>query len=174
MKKLLILVPLLLLAASLSFAQVTSVPTTTLTVTVGAEAAIVVGTTPGFSLSTTFAPYTASTPYTYYIRTSSGGTGNISVKFVNDWSPGGGPSITSSGTTGDYLSFTPSVTSPGTAAGKSNCAALNNAYPVATFVGSASSAIGGNTGSVAWSLVNDPAYAQGSYSITATFTISAS
>jgi hypothetical protein len=44
---------------------------------------------------------------------------------------------------------------------------------VATFGAGASSAIAGNTGSVAWSLVNDPKYAQGSYSVTATFTISA-
>jgi hypothetical protein len=174
MKKTLMVASIILFGAAMSHAQVTSVPTTTLNLTVGNEAAIVVGTTNGFSASTTFAPYTTSTPFTYYIRTSkSSGTGNISVQFNNDWAATGGPAIVGPPTAGDYLSYVNTVSTPGTASAAGNVTALTTAYPVATFGAGASSAIGGNTGSVAWSLVNDPKYAQGSYSVTATFTISA-
>lgn len=175
MKKFLSVVPITLLAASVCYAQVTSVPTTTLNLTVGNEAAIVVGTTTGFSTSSTFAPYTTSTPFTYYIRTSkTTGAGSITVQFNSDWAATGGPSIASPPTAGDYLSYVNTVSSPGTVGAAGNIAALTTQYSVATFGAGASSAIGGNSGSVAWSLVNDPKYAQGSYSITATFTISAS
>ena len=174
MKKTLLVASLVLLAASMSYAQTTSV----LNLTVGNEAVIVVGTTTGFSASSTFAPYTTSTPFTYYIRTSkTSGTANITVAFLSDWSGAlaGGPAIVNPPTTGDYLSYINTVSLPGTAAVAGNVTAIGaTGYPVATFGAGASSAIGGNTGSVAWSLVNDPKYASGSYSITATFTISAS
>jgi hypothetical protein len=173
MKKLLLAVPIMLLGASMSHAQIVSVPTTTLNLTVGAESAIVVGATAGFSTSTAFAAYTTSTPFTYYIRTSGSGTGAISVKFVSDWAGTGGPAIVGPPTAGDYLSYVNSVSTPGTVGAAGNVTALGTAYSVATFASGAASAIGGNTGSVAWSLVNDPNYKQGSYSITATFTISA-
>ena len=62
MKKLLALTAVMLFAASLSFGQTTEVPTTTLSVTVGAESAIVVGTTPAFISSGIFGAYTTSTP----------------------------------------------------------------------------------------------------------------
>jgi hypothetical protein len=173
MKKLLLAVPVMLLGASMTHAQIVSVPTTTLNLTVGAESAIVVGTTPGFSTSTAFAAYTTTTPFTYYIRTSGSGSGAITVKFASDWAGTGGPSITAPPTTGDYLSYANTVSSPGTAGTAGNITATGTAYSVAAFTSSAASAIGGNTGSVAWSLVNDPNYKQGSYSVTATFTISA-
>jgi hypothetical protein len=175
MKKLLLAVPIMLLGASMSYGQgaIVSVPTTTLNLTVGAESAIIVGSTAAFSTSTAFAAYTTSTPFTYYIRTSGSGTGAISVKFVSDWAGPGGPAIVGAPTAGDYLSYINTVSNPGTVGAAGNVTALGTAYSVATFSSGAASAIGGNTGSVAWSLVNDPNYKQGSYSITATFTISA-
>jgi hypothetical protein len=174
MKKTLMVASLVMLGAAISHAQITSQPTTTLNLTVGNEAAIVVGTTNSFTTSTTFAAYLTSTPFTYYIRTSkSTGTGNISVQFDNDWAATGGPSIVAPLTSGDYLSYVNTVSNPGSASAAGNVTAVATAYPVATFGAGASSAIAGNTGSVAWSLVNDPKYAQGSYSVTATFTISA-
>ena len=93
MKKLLIALPLLLLGATMSYGQgaIVSVPTTTLNLTVGAESAIIVGTTPGFSTSTAFAAYTTTTPFTYYIRTSGSGSGSISVQFTADWAGGRRP-----------------------------------------------------------------------------------
>jgi len=177
MKKLLGVLTILLLAASFSYAQVTSVPTTTLNVTVGTEAAIVVGSTSTFTAgSGSFANWTASTPFTYYIRTTtSGGSGNIQLKITSDFSPSGGPSVANSGSTGDTLTYTCSVQSPGSACSGTQTASTSTPTPVATFGAAATSAKGGNaSNSVAWTLVNDPAYAQGSYVATATFTISAS
>ena len=51
--------------------------------------------------------------------------------------------------------------------------AMTAATSVATFGAAASSAKAGNTGSVAWSLTDDPVYATGAYAATVTFTISA-
>jgi hypothetical protein len=174
MKKLLMVASTVMLAASVCYAQVTSVPTTVLNLTVGNEAAIVVGTTLGFASSGIFGAYTTSTPYTYYIRTSqTSGTGSITVQFNSDWAGSGGPMIIGPPTAGDYLSYVNTVSSPGTIGAAGNVTALSTPYSVATFGANNTSAIGGNPGSVAWSLVNDPKYAQGSYAITATFTISA-
>jgi len=176
MKRLLVLTSAMLLAASLSYGQ-SPAPTgnTRLTLTVGAEALISVDSTDAFSTSSAFTPYTATTNYTYYIRTSASGSGKITVQCNADWTGGtGGPSVASPPTTGDLLSFTSTVSSPGTAVNGS-IAALNTAYNIATFGAGAASATNGNSGnSVAWSLTNDPKYAQGSYSITATFTVSSS
>jgi hypothetical protein len=44
---------------------------------------------------------------------------------------------------------------------------------VGSFGADAKSTAAGNTGSVAWSLTNDPTYATGAYTATVTFTISA-
>lgn len=173
MKKLLFIAPIMMLASSMSYAQVTSVPTTTLNLAVGSEAVIVVGSTNAFSTSSTFAPYTATTPFTYYIRTSaSGGSGTITLKITSDFSPSGGPSVASPPNTGDALTYANTISAPGTAAG-GQTAATTGGTPVASFGAAAYSAIAGNTGSVAWSLTNDPKYASGSYAATATFTISA-
>jgi hypothetical protein len=44
---------------------------------------------------------------------------------------------------------------------------------VVTFGAAARSSAAGDTGSVSWSLTNDPKYATGTYTATVTFTISA-
>jgi hypothetical protein len=174
MKKLLMVASTVLLAASVCYADNSNTGTSVLDLTVGNEAAIVVGTTPAFTSVGIFGTYTTSTPFTYYIRTSqTSGTGSITVQFNSDWAGSGGPSITTPPTAGDYLSYVNTVSSPGTIGAAGNITALSSPYSVATFGANATSAISGNPGSVAWSLVNDPKYAQGSYSVTATFTISA-
>ena len=171
MKKILALVPILLLAASVSHAQTTG--TTTLGVTVGAEAAIVINTaaTNFTEGSGSFAAYTASTAFTYYIRTISLGT--ITLEITSDFSPALGPSVATSGSTGDTLTYANTVQLPGTAAG-GQPASTTAQTAVASFGANALSAKTGNTvNSVAWTLVNDPAYKASSYSAVATFTISA-
>ena len=93
MKKLLAVLPILLLAASVSHAQ-SSTGTSTLSVTVGAEAAIVVNATPAFASSGIFGNYTATTPFTYYVRTITGGS--VVVEITTNFSTGGvggGPSV---------------------------------------------------------------------------------
>ena len=170
MKKLLLLVPVLLLAASLSFAATSA--DTTLTVLVGAEAAISVDTTPAFTSAPPFGNFTGTTTFKYWIRTTpTTGTGVITLKVSSDFAPTGGPSVGSPLVPTDTLTYVSTVASPGTAV--NGTAALTDTN-VATFSAGASSGIGGNSGnSVAWTLVNDPAYPAKSYTATVTFTISA-
>jgi hypothetical protein len=147
---------------------------------IGAEASIVVGTTPAFGSSGTFQPFTATTPLTYEIRTTSSGSGSITLQVTTDFStggPGGGPSVATPPTAGDTLTYTSTVATPGAGgtatAFSAMTASTNNATNVATFSASSQSLATGNTASVAWSLTNDPAYKAGSYNATVTFTIAA-
>jgi len=166
-----------LLMAVSAFAQFAGSGTTTLSVTPTAEAAIQINTssTSLTSAGTTFNNYTGQTNLTYKIRTTqSSGTGSITLKVTADFSPSGGPSVATPPTAGDALTYTCSVTSPGTACSGSQTASTSSATSVATFGAGASSTAAGNTGSVSWTLTNDPVYKTGSYSATVTFTISAS
>jgi hypothetical protein len=178
MKKLLIAAPALLLAASLSYAQSSTTGTSTLSVTVGAEAAIVVQTTPSFSSSGIFGNYTATTPLTYFVRTITGG--NIVVEVTSDFSTGGvggGPSVANPPTAGDLLTYTCSagapVTGSATACSSAQTASTSATTNVVTFGATTQSAKTGNSASTSWTLVNDPSYKAGSYSATVTYTISA-
>lgn len=181
MKKLLTAIPILLLAVSICHAQTPgSTATSTLSVTVGNEAAISINSgssTTSFSEgSGSFADYTATTGFTYWIRTSqSSGTGSITLKITTDFSPSGGPSVATPPTSGDALTYTCTVQSPGNPCSNTETASTTSGTPVATFGANATSAKSGNSSnSVSWTLTNDPTYQQGSYSATATFTISAS
>jgi hypothetical protein len=151
--------------------------TSTLSVTIGPEAAIVINTSSS-TLATNgnaFASdFIGATSYTYKIRTSkTGGTGNIGVQVTSDFSPGSGPSVASPPTAGDTLSYTCAATAPATACTGSQTASTTASTPVATFGADAHSAKGGNIGSVNWDLTNDPKYGTGTYTATVTFTISA-
>jgi hypothetical protein len=162
----------LLLITSMAHAQ-----TTTLSVAVGAEAALTVntGTSTLSTASSTFgAAYTGTTSLTYKIRTTkTGGTGTITLKVTTDFAGTGGPSVTTPPTAGDALTYTCTVASPGTACTGSQTASTSTATSVGTFGASANSVSAGNSASVAWSLTDDPVYATGTYTATVTFTISA-
>jgi hypothetical protein len=173
MKRILALVPILLLAASVSYAQLTG--TSTMTVVVGPEAVITVGATPGFSTSTSFTAYTTTTPFNYFMRTSTGGSGgSITVQITTDFStggPNGGPSVQTPPTSGDLLTYTCTNTLATTACSGSQTAKYQSATGVATFTAGQVTPKAGSSGTVAWSLTNDPSYLAGSYTATATFTI---
>lgn len=179
MKKLLAVTAMLLFAASISHAQANSATgTTTLGVTVGAEAAIVVQTTPAFTSSGIFGDYTATTPFTYFVRTST--TGSITVEITTDFSTGGvngGPSVATPPTAGDTLQYTCTAAAPsvGTATpcASAETASTTAATPVVAFGATTQSAKLGNAGSTIWVLTNDPSYKAGTYSAVATYTISA-
>jgi hypothetical protein len=180
MKKILTLVAALPLTVSLAHAQLgTSTGTTTVSVTVVAEAALNV-TTSSTSLTSTgtnFTNYTGSTGLTYYVRTTqSGGSGSITLKVTSDFSPANGPSVTTPPSTGDKLAYTCTLTGVGTACSGSVTASTSSSTSVATF-GAGSHTVtfpGGDTANTAWTLTNDPKYQTGSYSATVTYTISAS
>lgn len=177
MKKLLAIVPMLLLAAAISNAQCTTTTctgTSTLSLTVGAEATLAItnGTTNFAEGSGAFADYGATTQFSYSIRTIT--SGQITLAFASDFSPTTGPSFINSATTGDKLTYTCTNSQSAVACSTSqNVTAITTAYPVAAFGTSYTTPRAGSTGSVIWNLVNDPNYLQGSYSTTATFTISA-
>jgi hypothetical protein len=145
-------------------------------VTVSAEAALQVTTTTTTlaASGTIFNPYTGTTSLTYKIRTTqSTGTGTLTAKVTSDFSPASGPSVLTPPTAGDALTYTCTVSAPGTACSGSQTASTTASTSVATFGAGASSANAGNSASTAWSLTNDTTYHTGSYSATVTYTISA-
>jgi len=149
--------------------------TTTLSVTVGPEASLTVntGTTTLSTAASNFSlPYTGTTSLSYKIRTTkTGGTGTITLKVTADFAGTGGPSVANPPTAGDALTYTNTVSSPGTAATGSQTASTSAFTNIGSFGADAHSSVG--TGSVAWSLTDDPAYATGTYTATVTFAISA-
>ncbi|MEO5923211.1 MAG: hypothetical protein ABIR70_05220 [Bryobacteraceae bacterium] len=147
--------------------------TSTLQVAVGTEAKITVNTaTTALTSSMAFGAYTGTTNFTYSFRTATAnGTGTIQVQITSDFSPAGGPSVGTPPSPGDTLAYTCTV-GTGTACSGSQTASASSQTSVAT-VG-ANAHIADATGSVAWSLTNDPVYQTGTYNATATFTISAS
>ena len=168
MKRLaLTLLVVLSMAASLA-AQSTG--TTTLSVTVAAAAQITVSTTNTSltSSGTVFNPYTGTTTFSYKVRTSSsGGSGSITVQITSEFSPTGGPE------TDDNLSFTCGGSGAGTRCSGSQDASTSTAKNAISFGANAHTADSGDTGTLTWSLQNQPQYPTGSYSATATITISA-
>ena len=160
---------------STAHAQFAPTGTTTVSVTIAAEASLQVDTaTTTLTSSGIFANYTGSTALTYKIRTSaSTGSGNITLRVTTDFSPAGGPSVLTPPNGGDTLAYTCTVAAPGTACTGSQTSSTTASTPLATFGAAANSATAGNSSSVAWTLVNDPAYKTGAYSATVTFTVSA-
>jgi hypothetical protein len=150
--------------------------TTTVSVSIAAEAGLVVNTattTLGAGASV-FANFTGSTSLTYKIRTSkSGGSGSITLQVTSDFSPSNGPSVASPPTAGDALSYTCTVSSPGTACSGPITSSTSSSTSVATFGTDAHSTASGNSATVAWTLTDDPVYKTASYSATVTFTVSA-
>jgi hypothetical protein len=177
MKKTLLAVVVLLLAASTAFAQFGTTSVTTLTLTVAAEASIQAdSSTPLTTSGTIFNDYGGTTNFTYKVRTgTSVNTAGVTLEITKDFgSAASGPSVANSGSTGDTLKYTcTAAATSATACGSAQTSSTTAATTVATFAASAHSVKAGDAGSVIWDLVNDPAYAVGSYTATATFTISA-
>jgi len=176
MKRYFVVAAVCLLALA-GLAQAQNTGTTTLSVVVGPEAALTVttGTTSLATTSTTFGnPFTGTTNLTYFIRTTKAtGTGTLTLKITSDFAGTGGPSVTTPPSTGDTLAYTCTVSAPGTACTGSQNASTASSTPFGTWGAAANSSKTGNSASVAWSLTDDPAYATGTYTATATFTISA-
>jgi hypothetical protein len=162
----------LLTASGMAFAQ----PTTSLVVPVAAEASLVSAATPNFSTTGNFInDYTATTTLTFKIRTTkTTGSANIQLKVTGDFSPAGGPSIVAPITASDALGFTVGASAPGTPGTAAPTTVLNTVYPVYGFGAGFSSAKIGQTGTILWTLSNDPMYPTGSYTAVVTFIISAS
>ena len=153
-------------------AQFAATGTTTLSLTVASEAALRIDspTTTLSTATTVFDNYTGTTSFTYKIRTKqSGGSGTITAALTTPFGSGG--PVLPSGSTD--LQFTCVVSSPGTGCTSAQRVNIVDAGTVATFGTDAHSARAGNSGSVAWTLVNDPVYETGTHTATVTFTVSA-
>jgi hypothetical protein len=179
MKKLLFLTLALFLMSAVGHAQ--GLGTTTVTnqvsVTVAAEAALTISgsATTLTSTGTNFSDYTGTTPFTYFIRTGkTAGSGFIKLQVTTDFSPTGGPSVGTPLTVGDTLSYTCTVSSPGTACSGSQTSSTASQTSVATFGVDAHTTKAGNSASVVWDLSNDPLYQTGTFTAVVTYTISAS
>lgn len=179
MKNLLKTLPLvalcLLLTASLASAQFgTPSGTTSVSVTVGPQAGLnITNSTTGLTLSGS--NYAGTTNLTYFVRTSAtGGSGSISLEVTTDFSPSGGPSVGTPPTSGDALSYTCTVASPGSPCTGTQTASISGTTTVATFGANVHTGGTGSTAAVNWTLTNDPSYKTGTYNATVTFTISAS
>src|SRR5579884_2869422 len=165
---------LILMLAPAAFSQ--SSASTTLSVSVAAEATLSVSnSSTSLTTSSVFGNYTGATNLTWKIRTSAGnGTGSITAKVTADFNGTNGPSVASSGATGDTLTYSCAADAPATACSGAQTASTSAATSVASFGAAASSKKSGSNATVNWTLVDDPAYAPGSYAATVTFTISAS
>jgi hypothetical protein len=152
--------------------QFAATGTTNITVGVQAEAAIQVDTaTTPLTSTGLFADFTGTTNFTYKIRTTrSTGTGKITAQVTKDFvgaTGGSGPKAAD-----NVLTYGCTVSSPATQCTGPVTAATAETN-VATFAANARSAKAGNSGSVGWTLVNDPQYEVDSYSAEVTFSISA-
>jgi hypothetical protein len=172
---------ILLLTASLACAQ-SGTGGTTVSVSVGAEAALTI-TDASTSLTSTgsnFSNYTGTTNLTYFIRTTaSGGSGSIKLEVTTDFACGGAaPCVATPPSPGDTLSYTCAASPPGNSGTATPCsgsvtASTSSQTSVVTFGADARSLKAGNSASVTWTLTNDPIYKVGSYNATVTFYISA-
>lgn len=125
---------------------------------------------------TIFNSYTAG-PVTvqYRIRTSGTGSGSITVKANADFSPTGGPTVSN-------LTYTCGAANLGTPCSGSQTVSTTTGTAVVSGIGAGActggsspcSGVDPNSVTVSFALTNDPAYATGAYSVTLTFTISAS
>jgi len=141
--------------------------TSALNVTVGPEAtfASAFSATTMTAADSKFGGFGGTTAFTYKIRTSqSSGTGSITVQ-VSAFDTGG-PAVSD-------LAYTCTAPSSGTPCSSSTAASTSVATSVVGFGADAHSADTGDAGSAVWALVDRTGVKTGSYSSTATFTISA-
>ena len=98
-------------------AQFNTTGTTSVSVTVAAEASLQVNTatTTLANVGTIFNAYTGTTNLSYKIRTTkTGGSGTVTLEVTSDFSPANGPSVATPPTAGDALTYTCTVSAPGT------------------------------------------------------------
>ena len=168
-------------APAYAFGQFAATGTTSISVAVNPESAIQINTATTSLTEATGAgvfgsPFTGTTNFAYKVRSKqTGGGGNISVKITTDF-PAGGPSVATPPSAGDAMTYTCTSAVSATPCTGSITASASVATTVATFGTDAHSTAGtgsSDSGTVIWTLPNDPLYKTGTYAATATFTISA-
>ena len=131
---------------------------------------------------TVFTNYTGSLTVQYRARTSSGGTGSITVRATTDFPcASGGPCIATPRSVGDALTYTCTGATLGGNCSGTQTVSTTAATAVVTAIPSLACTGGGspcstadpNTVNLNFVLTDDPKYKTGSYPATLTFTISA-
>jgi hypothetical protein len=125
---------------------------------------------------TLFTAFSASMSANYKIRTTPSGSGSMTVRATSDFSPAGGPAISTG-----VLTYTCSGATLGTACSGTQTVSTAAQTPVVTVPAARCTGGGGaycsssnpNSVSLSFALVNDPQYKTGPYSAILTFTISA-
>ena len=143
--------------------------TTTLSVTVATAATISIdNSSTALTSSTTWGDYTGTTTGSVQMRTSkTGGSGSVTVQITSAFASGG-PSVSD-------LTYTCTVAenSDATACSGSVSASATSGTSVLSMGADGHTADSGDSFSVEWTLDNLPSYTPGTYSATATFTVSA-
>jgi len=158
--------------AGSAHAQFASTGTTTLQVTNWPEAALQIAATTNLTTAGTIfnANYTGTTNLTYKVRTTkSTGNRRHTLKGDDRLQPVQRPLRPNTSDGRGYSDLTCTLTSPGTGCSSSQTASTSSSTPVGTFGADAKSASAGNSGSVAWTLTDDPQYSTGTYTATVTF-----
>ncbi len=131
--------------------------------------------TPLVASGTTFVTYSGTLPVSYRIRSTPTGGGSITVQATSEFSPAGGPSVSSGA-----LTYTCSGASLGTGCSGTQTVSrtaqtqvLSVPASACTGGGGACSATDPNSVSVNFFLSNDPQFKTGTFSAALTFTISA-
>ena len=129
---------------------------------------------------TTFSAFTGNVTLQYRARTSSSGSGTITVKATTDFSCSGGPCILTPPTAGDALTYTCSGATLGTNCSGTQTVSTTASKNVVTIPAAACTGAGSpcnnaspNTVNVNFTLTDDPKYKTGNYSATLTWTIAA-
>lgn len=173
-KALLIAAAIILIAATTASAQ-SNTGNTTLRVGVAAEAALVVNTaTTNLTASgTVFNDFTGATSFTYKVRTTkSGGSGTVTASIATDFA--GAAGNTGPRVANNDLTYTSGTTGVGSGHATAVTAQVGTATNVLTFGANARSTKPGDSGSVNWTLINDPQFETDTYTTTVVLTISAS
>jgi len=177
-KRFAVLALVLILVLPLQSPSVTVSATQTLSAVISPKGKVSV--TPAISMinsGTAFTSYSGSLPVQFYIRTSAGAAGTITVQATSDFSPAGGPLVTNGN-----LTYTCSGATLGTACSGTQTVSRTLQTPVlnvssaggtCTGGGGSCSAAAPNSVSINLSLPNDPTLSTGTYSAQLTFTISA-
>ena len=137
-----------------------------------------------FPLSKTgslFNSFTGTLTLLYRVRTgSSAGSAGVTLKASADFTPAGGPSISTPPSAGDALTYVCAGQTLGTGCSGTRSVSTTAATPVLTFPPSVCTGAGApcnnadpNSSTLTFTLTDDPKYRTGSYTTTLQFTISA-
>jgi hypothetical protein len=151
-----------------------AVNATTVSVTVGAEGVLTIPAATTLSEAGGFANYTGSTAFNYMIRTAT--AGSVTLQVTSDFSGTGGPSVAVPPTSGDALTYSCAATgtsTPTACTGPVTASTTTTTSVLTVGANKYSAASPGDSGTVNWTLTNDPKYKVGSYTATVQFTISA-